>query len=183
MAEEAITRTNGQAAEQPNDDDAGEEDAIQTELRSLHLDVHEHRQRFTNMQHEAMQSGDTQRAQLYGELAGTVMHVIQDVIAAVGAGFEDMDGRLADVESDTPASSYLTEEDALEYMAAFEQIKRLLAELTNGLPDGSEGDSQREIFGTLGRLIDDRIEYTRQIGDLPDAPPVPDASAQSSDTE
>jgi hypothetical protein len=102
--------------------------------------------------------------QVLSEIDGTVLDLLQDVVAQCGAAFELIEDRLYNLEEDAaagmPNDSFLLAEDAQQYVAYFEQIKRLLSELA-AVPGAPP--EQQEVFATLLRMTEDRIEFTQSI--------------------
>jgi len=102
--------------------------------------------------------------QVLQEVDGTVLDLLQDVVAQCGAAFELIEDRLFNLEEDAaagiPNESFLLADDAQQYVAYFEQIKRLLSELA-AVPGAPP--EQQEVFATLLRMTEDRIEFTQSI--------------------
>ncbi len=150
-----------------NDDTQQDENISDTELefRTLFSEIVSQRQRLKGV---AQKIGG-EAGQVLSEVDGTVLDLLQDVVAQCGAAFEAIEDRLYNLEEDAaaalPNESFLLADDAQQYIAYFEQIKRLLGELMTvpGAPD-----EQKQVFETLMRMTDDRIEFTQAIAGEPD---------------
>jgi hypothetical protein len=130
------------------------------EFRTLFTEIVGQRQRLKGVAQKLGGEG----GRVLAEVDGTVLDLLQDLVAHCGAAFESIEDRLYNLEEDAaagmPTESFLLPEDAEQYVAYFEQIKRLLNELS-AVPDAPA--EQKEVFAALGRMTDDRLEFTRMI--------------------
>lgn len=135
------------------------------EFRALFTDHRDGNKRLLERAQAAEAAGDLVGAKILREVAGTVMTLVGDLIAATGGALLDAEERIDDLEEDNPApdSSSLLESDAKDYLALFDQYMKLLDQLEAIIPAGSDGEKQREIFETLRRLTKNRIEFTNDI--------------------
>ncbi len=129
------------------------------ELRTLFAEIVSQRHRLKGV---AQKLGG-EAGQVLSEVDGTVLDLMQDFVAHCGAAFESVEERLSNLEEDAAhnmTESFLLPEDAQQYIAYLEQIKRLLNELV-AVPGAPE--EQKQVFATLLRMTDDRIEFTHAI--------------------
>ena len=140
------------------------------EFRNLFADAVAQQKRFKELAQKAEKDGKGELAALYREMDGTVLSLVRDVVASTGGEFKSAEDRLGELEEDVdngaagfPTQSVLLAEDAKEYIAYFEQMERFITELSE-VP--GVADDQKEIFNTLLRMTKDRLEFTKEIGDL-----------------
>jgi hypothetical protein len=157
-----------------NDDDAIDlnEPDTEDEFRTLFSDAEDQQKRFKELAQKAESDGKGELATLYREIDGTVLSLLRDVVASCGGAFKAAEDRLGELEEDVdagaggfPTNSFLLTEDAKEYIAYFEQIQRFLAELS---AVAGVSEEQKQIFETLQRMTKDRLDFTKEIGDLDD---------------
>jgi phage shock protein A len=152
-----------------------EQSDTQEEFGELFRDVQAERERLMKLAKAAKDEGKGDIAAVYGEMAGTVLQLVQDVIGSTGGALDTIEQTLDELD---PAESHLTEDDAKEYLQVFSQVTRLLDELEKSVPESAT--EQRELFQALRRLVEDREEFTREISGLEDdddpAEPVPEVT-------
>lgn len=143
-----------------DDDNMNTDVSTEEEFRVLFNEVKQQRSRLKML---AQKMGG-ESGQVLQEVDGTVLDLLADVVAQCGAAFEMIEDRLYTLEEDAaagmPNDSFLLSEDAQQYIAYFEQIKRLLSELA-AVPGAPT--EQQEVFATLLRMTEDRIEFTQSI--------------------
>lgn len=143
--------------------DDGEGASLEDECRALFTETDQARQRLTTLANAIAAKGNAELAAVYREVSGTVLSLVSDLIATCGGGFadleEDVERLYARREGEEPDESVLLEEDSKLYVAYFEQIQRLLEELTASSSDVA----QKQIFETLSRMTTERLEFTKSI--------------------
>jgi hypothetical protein len=159
-------------SDEENTDDAIDlnESDTDEEFRNLFTDAEAQQKRFKELAQKAEKDGKGELASLYREIDGTVLSLLRDVVASVGGAFKSAEERLGELEEDVDNgaggfqnNSFLLAEDAKEYIAYFEQMDRFITELS-AVP--GVADDQKQIFDTLLRMTKDRLEFTKEIGDL-----------------
>lgn len=153
----------------PPQDGAGDDEPdTEAEFKSLWTDATEGRSRLSALSRAATESGHPEIAKVYDEISETVMGLLVDLTAATGAAIiavEDDIDELPDPGDATPDASTLLEEDAEKYLQLFDQYIRLLDGLEEVIPEGADGDKQRDVFATLRRMTEGMIEFTNSITD------------------
>jgi hypothetical protein len=117
-------------------------------------------------------------ARLYREVAGTVVSLVSDLAATMGAGFAELGGEIDRLEAEQEGEvveSVLLDEDGKLYVAYFEQVLTLLDGLKDAVPAGSE---QAEALAALRRMTEERLEFTREIMVEEGEPDEPDPEPQ-----
>lgn len=141
-------------------EDEQEEVDTDAEFKALWAESQEGGDRLKGRADAARKSGKTDIADVYDEVRGTVMSLLSDFIASTGGALVSLEDSVAAQEEE---ESRLLPEDAAKYLLLFEQFAKLLEELGRAIPEGSEGDPQREIFATLLRMTEGLDSFTREI--------------------
>ena len=157
---EEIVKGNG-AVEEETDDEEGSE--IEEEFKTLFAESDEARERLQHLAENADKNAKPEIAAIYRELAGTVVSLISDLSLTTGQILVELEEDLAGVIGGQPTESVLLEEDGKLYVVYFEQMLRLFDDLGKLVPDSEDGEKQREIFRTLRRMTEERLEFTREI--------------------
>jgi geranylgeranyl pyrophosphate synthase len=138
-----------------------DEDTIDEEFQTLFGDVAQQITRLSKIAAAARAENRVDAATMLGELSGTCLQLMSDLVALTGDSFRYLEERIDEVEGGDATVSILLPEDAEKYVACLEQNIRLLTSLINELPDAAE--EQKAIFRTLVRMNEDRLAFTREI--------------------
>lgn len=124
--ETSIIQMNRQAEEAEESDEEEEEDesldlddddlSIEEEFRGLYSDIGRIKERWLRMAKQKEEEKDSTSAQLLRLIAGDIIPIITDVIAASGGGFSEMLELVSDAASAEGATG-LSEEDATQVYA------------------------------------------------------------------
>jgi len=102
---------------------------------------------------------------IYGELAGTVVQLVQDVVATCGGAFESIEDRLDEIEDRISDESQLSEEDAKRYVDVLEAHDAIVAQMLKDMPE-HDSPSQHKMLSELLKETRSLIALTREIGRL-----------------
>lgn len=148
------------AAPEATSDEADTE----SEFHNLFSDAKDGQDRFETLAKSAEAAGNVEIAKVYREMSATVLGLIADMAMSAGGALIAVEDAIDSMpDGDGPKESGLLREDADKYLALFDQYLRLLDGLGSIVPEGSEGDAQREVFATLRRLTVGMREYTTSI--------------------
>ena len=150
--------------EEPEDEDDGEAPDTAAEFRYLFMDAKEQEKRLKELAARVEQSGDAATASIYREIAGNVLTLLGDTIASAGHAIATLEMKVEALESDR--ESFLTEEDAREYLTYFAAAKKIADDVLKAIPDYAT--AEREAVEKFLKATDDRIDYTKGIGELDD---------------
>jgi len=146
------------------EDDDEEESETSLEFQTLFEEATGAQARLKKIGAAAKAEGNTERGAIYSEIAGTVLQLHTDLIAACGGAFEAFESRIEEIEESIEGSR-LTEEDAQRYLDLFGAYVRLIEELEKALPE-SGADEQRTMFAELKKETEAMIEMTKDLGDI-----------------
>lgn len=149
--------------ESDEEEDEEDEDELDTagEFRALYTDSKGCQERFMQLASAAERAGDANTATLYREIAGGFGSIISDMIATTGGAISNLEEHVGD-----DRESFLTEDDAQDYLKHYRAVLKLIDDVLDAAP--SYANEQRDALQSLRRATLDRIEYTKELGDLED---------------
>lgn len=137
------------------------EDTTATEFQTLFREVESQKSRLMKLS-QSLRAEKPELAAVYGEIAGTILAIVADVISTTGGAIDAMEEAVTNLEEENaPPVSQLLPEDAEEYITYAETVKGLCSELKKSLP--ADATEQHGIFDKLIMASDDRIEFTKDI--------------------
>lgn len=162
--------------------EAEDEADLEAELGVIYREATEARDRFMERAKKS-EKENPDVAALYREMGGTVLTLISDLVSTAGEALlqadEDIERLFGRVDG-TPTESALMPDDAEMFLAYLDQVKKLVEGLLASMPSDVPAE-QREALEALGRMTDERIEFTKEITaeddedtDEPDKPEEPE---------
>lgn len=148
-----------------DDDDEEGDDELDTagEFRSLYVEAKEAEERFSMLAVAAEKIGDGNTATIYREVAKGLCALLADAMATTGGAITQLEERVATGDD---RESFLTEEDALDYLKHYRAVLKLIDDAIEAAP--SHAIEQRDALAALKRATEERIEYTKELGDIAD---------------
>ena len=122
-----IPLTNEDNEPEPSEDD---ELTIEEEFRGLYADVNKIKDRWMRLAKQKEEEKDKASAQLLRLIAGDIIPIIADVIAASGGAFDEVSGMISDASGLGEDGANLTEDEAVQIyvtlMSNVDAFKRMV---------------------------------------------------------
>lgn len=159
--EEEEDEDEDESDEEEGEDDDDEDLDTAGEFRALYNDAKECQGRFMQLALAAERASDANTATIYREIAGGFGSLFADLVATTGGAISNLEEHVGD-----DRESFLTEDDAQDYLKHYRAVLKLIDDVLDAAP--SYANEQREALQALRRATMDRIDYTKELGDLED---------------